>query len=84
MKKRNAKSQQCARKRALDRSGKICQKCGAAGYVIVHHIIPIADGGTHRNDNLIMLCDTCHREAHGWKKRRPGIAIWVDQEMGRG
>ena len=26
----------------------------------VHHIIPLADGGTHDEDNLMSLCKPCH------------------------
>ena len=30
----------------------------------VHHIHPVAEGGTHAKDNLISLCPNCHRECH--------------------
>ena len=26
----------------------------------VHHILPLADGGTHDDDNLMALCESCH------------------------
>lgn len=30
----------------------------------VHHIIPLSQGGTHRNDNLMSLCQSCHTKIH--------------------
>lgn len=26
----------------------------------VHHILPLSKGGTHRDDNLMSLCTSCH------------------------
>ena len=82
MANRNAQSQKCARKRMLDKYGKVCQSCGRKGYVELHHIVAIKDGGTQKDDNLTLLCDTCHRKAHGIKERRPGVAMWVEWEKG--
>lgn len=76
-KKRNRASQQCARKRILKTRGKRCERCGRTGYVELHHIVPIKEGGIHDDDNLILLCDRCHREAHGFCKRKPGVAVWA-------
>ena len=48
-----------------------CQECGAgwgAGLEI-HHITPIADGGTNRPSNLAVLCHACHvAETSRWRK----------------
>ncbi|WP_331489193.1 HNH endonuclease [Enterococcus faecium] len=30
----------------------------------VHHIVPLSQGGTHRNDNLMSLCQSCHTKLH--------------------
>lgn len=30
----------------------------------VHHIVPLARGGTNTMSNLICLCDTCHIKRH--------------------
>jgi 5-methylcytosine-specific restriction endonuclease McrA len=30
----------------------------------VHHIIPVEDGGTDEQQNLILLCRECHVEVH--------------------
>lgn len=51
----------------------LCERCAAAGrYVkaaLVHHILPLADGGTHDETNLQALCVSCHEEIHQRVKR---------------
>lgn len=46
----------------------LCEKCAEAGrYVkaaLVHHVRPIADGGTHDEANLLSLCVSCHEKMH--------------------
>lgn len=42
-----------------------CQNCGYNRVACdIHHIIERKNGGTDDNDNLIVLCPNCHREAH--------------------
>ena len=42
----------------------LCEQCLKEGRMVpveeVHHIKPIKDGGTHRFDNLMSLCQSCH------------------------
>lgn len=42
----------------------LCRLCHAGGKVVpaavVDHIIPLADGGTHEQSNLMPLCKRCH------------------------
>ena len=42
----------------------LCVECEKAGRLTpateTHHIIPVADGGTHAEDNLMALCKSCH------------------------
>ena len=39
----------------------ICRKEGRATPAAeVHHILPLAEGGTHDPDNLMALCKSCH------------------------
>ena len=42
----------------------MCERCLAAGVLTptqhVHHIIPLKDGGTNDDDNLMALCRSCH------------------------
>ncbi|EHG21770.1 hypothetical protein HMPREF9334_00473 [Selenomonas infelix ATCC 43532] len=46
----------------------LCEKCKEQErYVLatlVHHIRPLADGGTHDEDNLMSLCASCHERIH--------------------
>jgi 5-methylcytosine-specific restriction endonuclease McrA len=41
-----------------------CQRCGATEKLSVHHIVRPQDGGSDRADNLLLLCDRCHRRQH--------------------
>ena len=56
----------------------LCVMCRKNGQVTpaneVHHIVPLADGGTHAPDNLMSLCKSCHSRitvAEGWRHRHP-------------
>ena len=46
----------------------LCEECLKAGRLVpveqVHHIRPLAEGGTHARDNLISLCKSCHARIH--------------------
>ena len=45
-----------------------CQVCRKYGRLVradvVHHIKPLAEGGTHDFSNLISLCNRCHARIH--------------------
>ena len=43
------------------RTCNLCWRCPAAH---VHHIVQVSDGGDNSEDNLVLLCERCHREAH--------------------
>lgn len=51
------------RKRKLA-TNPLCEECMRAGRTTpaneVHHILPLADGGTHAMGNLMSLCKPCH------------------------
>ena len=59
------------------RAHPLCQDCEARGRIaparLVHHIVPINDGGPRYDArNLRALCNACHETIHGperWKKR---------------
>lgn len=57
-------------RRALvrDRDNYGCAECGVGNKLHLHHRRPIRQGGTHRLDNLVLLCASCHSEAHGGKE----------------
>lgn len=55
-----------------------CEQCFAEGRMVmmehVHHIKPLAEGGTNDESNLISLCKSCHSRLHAergdrWGKR---------------
>ncbi|WP_417064451.1 HNH endonuclease [Gordonibacter urolithinfaciens] len=31
----------------------------------VHHIVPLSRGGSNQDTNAVLLCEACHRRAHG-------------------
>lgn len=49
------------RKRILERDGYACVFCKGTASLTIDHITPLIDGGSHHNDNLRTLCQTCHR-----------------------
>jgi len=46
--------------------GYICQLCGrySKGNLHLHHITPVSCGGSDEENNLIPLCNSCHRFVH--------------------
>lgn len=46
-----------------------CEICGRRFNLEVHHKIPRVKGGTDDRDNLIVLCDCCHKEEHKQNRR---------------
>lgn len=42
----------------------LCEMCKEEGRLTpvqeVHHILPLRDGGTHDDENLMSLCKSCH------------------------
>lgn len=63
------------RKETLLRDKNICQKCGysALRYMQVHHILFRRNGGHDGVDNLITLCNSCHRLVH-WESENKARA----------
>lgn len=57
-----------ARDRLLVQVGHRCVRClSDTPEVDIHHIIPLTEGGTNSDENLVVLCPTCHRVAHRYK-----------------
>ena len=59
------------------KDGYICALCGeyAKDNLHLHHIIPINCGGTHRYDNLAVLCSRCHAFVHNGKYNGPLLKL---------
>jgi len=57
----------------LSRDNYKCARCYRVsedfGVMQVHHIVPVSEGGTDENKNLITLCSMCHTRVHqiGWE-----------------
>lgn len=51
-----------ARVQERDRS---CVACGSGRNLQAHHITPLSRGGSNRIENLKLLCQDCHKVAHG-------------------
>lgn len=43
---------------------KECENCGETNKLHAHHIIHRAKGGSDERPNIMVLCNTCHREQH--------------------
>ena len=51
-------------RRVLERDGWRCQGCGAMQHLQVHHKQFRSHSGDDSAENLITLCDRCHKLAH--------------------
>ena len=56
------------RNKLISKNGNKCACCDYPGYIEIHHINPVCEGGDSNMDNLIMLCEKCHATVHGKKK----------------
>ena len=45
-----------------------CEECLKSGVLVpvqeVHHILPLTEGGTNEESNLVSLCKSCHSRIH--------------------
>lgn len=55
-----------ARKLCRERHDHQCWICQSIIKLTVHHKVPLAKGGTWEQDNLVLLCDRCHKLVHGF------------------
>jgi len=69
-----------------NRDGNKCcvPACRASQHLEIHHVVPRAEGGTHKPDNLTLLCDGHHRALHERKLtisgKAPALEIrWTHQ-----
>lgn len=90
----HSKDWEHAREDALRRDARLCQRCLENGditpAVMVHHIIEltpenISDPNISLGlDNLVSLCDHCHKVTHGWARAgatRQGLAFDSDGNL---
>ena len=41
-----------------------CQNCLEKEDLVIHHIVPLAVGGTNHISNLCVICEECHNKIH--------------------
>jgi 5-methylcytosine-specific restriction endonuclease McrA len=68
----------------INRDENICQKCGKYGGQL-HHVVfgGIGRRKIHKLENLITLCQDCHRLAHSSKDMREWTYQWTRNRYGR-
>lgn len=49
-----------ARERILERDGHRCLACGSDGDLHIDHVVPLAVGGAHAEENFQTLCGPCN------------------------
>lgn len=59
------------KRRILERDGHRCYLCGGTA-ITVDHVVNVAAGGSHDDDNLAAICDPCH-DVKSEHERRAGI-----------
>jgi 5-methylcytosine-specific restriction endonuclease McrA len=64
----DAKGFENTKKYVYWRDGYTCQHCGKTGTALhAHHIVYRSKGGSNMADNLITLCEDCHKKVHSGK-----------------
>jgi hypothetical protein len=53
------------REERIKLDGGECANCSSTEQLQVHHIVPVANGGNDKLENLQTLCSDCHSKAHG-------------------
>ena len=53
------------RRQVWERGEGVCEHCRSAQLEQVHHIAGRGGPDPHRLENLVGLCEPCHRRAHG-------------------
>lgn len=64
----DGRTRQAQRAATIQRDGHHCAHCGNPPTLLnpleLHHVLPLADGGTDHPDNLRLLCRHCHGTQH--------------------
>ena len=63
-------------------NGRMCIYCGATENLTLDHIVPIARGGSHSEDNLVVACGSCNSSKNAkplaaWLQTQPYSIAWV-------
>lgn len=60
----------------------LCERCSSMGGE-THHIKYRSQGGSDTHDNLIFLCNPCHRWAHGVNSREARLELQEIKRKGK-
>lgn len=52
------------KKRLISERGNACEVCKVVAPLIVHHVISIVNGGSNDDNNLQLVCKSCHDHYH--------------------
>jgi 5-methylcytosine-specific restriction endonuclease McrA len=67
--------------RKKDSRARKCEGCGTKhGPFHIHHKSPLSQGGDHKNSNLALLCENCHKGQHGVQKFSEGRNIKASEK----
>jgi 5-methylcytosine-specific restriction endonuclease McrA len=66
-------------RQVLQRDGWRCQGCGAMQQLQIHHKEFRSHSGHDAEDNLITLCDPCHKRVH--TNRNASTARYVERPL---
>jgi 5-methylcytosine-specific restriction endonuclease McrA len=64
MKKRRSTEHTRAIKEAKAIEGGVCAVCGTTEKLHGHHLFEYRLGGLPMNENIVVLCQGCHKKAH--------------------
>lgn len=60
-------TQSSAKKTSITESSR-CAKCGIKEKLLLHQMIPESIGGDNSDENLVVLCESCHQKANVYNK----------------
>jgi len=56
-----------------------CVYCGAKSNLVLDHVVPLAKGGAHIEENLVTACAPCD-----WSKGAKSLIVWLAQKWVEG
>jgi hypothetical protein len=59
---------QSVKRKHFAKMAQSCCNCDSTDDLHVHHIVPLALGGTNKITNLAVVCGSCHARAHGFDR----------------
>jgi hypothetical protein len=66
---------------AYSRQNGLCGDCGDSLEDVIwqgHHLLRVADGGSHNINNCVLLCFECHHAAHNYGQYRQPLETFAE------